>query len=150
MSKKQSPAAAYMQKRRKARREQLIDMLGAQCEHCGTKDKSVLEFDHKRPKNKEFDIANAKDSPMDKLVKEVKKCRLLCHNCHILKTRKSFDFGSEPSKHGTIWHYKKFKCRCKKCRKAMSDYLKNKKIKLLKVVRVAENIAFSLQKYGIK
>lgn len=131
----------YMKKRRLERRQKLIDLLGGKCIRCGATEN--LEFDHIKPKKKEFDIANAKDSPEKVLMKEVKKCQLLCRPCHMSKTRENWEFGGKPARHGTLWMYKKYKCRCKKCRKAMSQYLKKKR-SLLTVVRVASMLEKAL------
>lgn len=132
----------YMRARRKARREKFIQLLGGKCVMCGSKEN--LEFDHLKPKKKEFDISNAKDAPEKIILKEVNKCQLLCRPCHMKKTRDKWEFGSKPAKHGSLWRYKRYKCRCKKCKKAMSDYLKKKR-SLLKVVRTASMIEYSLK-----
>ena len=85
-----------------------------------------LQFDHKNPKIKEFRISSKIDAPEITLIKEVKKCILLCDKCHREKTKASWDFGVNKPKHGTIWFYKSRGCRCKKCKEAMSNYLKAK------------------------
>jgi hypothetical protein len=50
----------------------------------------------------------------------------LCDECHRDKTREKAEHGQPKARHGTIWYYKKYKCRCDKCREAMSEYNKNK------------------------
>lgn len=119
----------YFRKRRESRREKFKELLGGKCDICSAKD--GLQFDHINPKKKKFRISKYIDSPEKVLMKEVKKCRLLCDKCHRKKTLENQEYGKE-SEHGTIWRYKKHKCRCKKCREAMSKYNRSKRIKLLK------------------
>ena len=141
----------YMKKRRLGRKLKFIQLLGGKCVRCGDTDPSKLEFDHIKQKTKSFDISNAKDAPEKHVVRELKKCQLLCHDCHTKKTRENFEFGSAPAKHGTIWMYKRFKCRCDKCKKAMSSYLKElKRKKSFKSLKsLAELIQISIDKYGL-
>jgi hypothetical protein len=112
----------YFRARREQRRQKFKDLLGGRCIICGSK--KNLQFDHKDPKKKEFRISLMIDSPEQKLLNELKKCQLLCARCHHKKTLEKQEFGIESS-HGSIWRYKKYKCRCAKCRKAMSEYNKN-------------------------
>lgn len=106
------------------RRAKLIEMLGGKCVSCGTK--KNLEFDHIKKKNKTMDISNSIDTNEAKLIKEIKKCQLLCRPCHVKKTNDAWDYAVDKTKHGSIWMYKKYKCRCQKCREAMSRYYHNK------------------------
>lgn len=131
----------YMRNRRKSRRDKLISLLGGKCVDCGATEN--LEFDHLDPKLKNFEIADAKDGPENILVEEAKKCQLLCRPCHQKKTRDKWEFGSEPARHGTIWMYKK-KCRCDDCKKAISDYMKKRR--LMKMMNVAAMFDFVLNK----
>ena len=112
----------YFRARREARRKKFKDLLGGRCIICGSK--KNLQFDHKDPKKKEFRISLMIDSPEQRLLNELKKCQLLCAKCHHKKTLDKQEFGIESS-HGSIWRYKKYKCRCAKCRKAMSEYNKD-------------------------
>lgn len=56
------------------------------CEECGERDPRVLEYDHKKPKEKHRNVGRlitdgfGWESPT--LKREVKKCRILCSNCH--------------------------------------------------------------------
>lgn len=56
---------------------------GGKCVKCGNSDIEILQFHHKDPKNKTFNLSgnyhlnNYKD-----LKKEADKCELLCTNCH--------------------------------------------------------------------
>lgn len=53
------------------------------CNRCGCDDYRVLEFHHVG-KDKEFNIGDAKRSGYGKkrVLEEVKKCEVLCANCH--------------------------------------------------------------------
>jgi predicted HNH restriction endonuclease len=64
-------------------KRKLIAYKGGRCEKCGySKDYiSVFCFHHKDPKQKDFGIAGCKQR-YEKMIKEVDKCILLCHNCH--------------------------------------------------------------------
>lgn len=66
-------------------------LLDKQCVICGLKDILVLEFDHRNPKEKSFNIGKAcagKDFvvKLDELIAEVAKCDVMCRNCHQRKT----------------------------------------------------------------
>ncbi len=119
----------YFNTRREERRQKFKELLGGKCDSCAAED--GLQFDHKNPKKKEFRISLHIDAPDNVLEKEVKKCRLLCDTCHKEKTLNKQEYGKE-SKHGTIWRYKKHKCRCKKCKDAMSKYNRKRRKKLLR------------------
>jgi len=119
----------YFNTRRKARRQKYIDLLGGKCVMCGST--KNLHFDHINPKTKNFRISIKIDAPEDLIMQELDKCQLLCAKCHRQKSHENNEFG-EKSKHGTLWRYKKYKCRCDKCRAAMSAYnRKKRKEKLL-------------------
>jgi hypothetical protein len=115
----------YHKKRRKERKKMFLALLGNKCENCGSRNN--LEFDHKDPSKKEFGVARNINSPDEFVKKEVKKCRLLCNKCHKEKTKKEWDFALPPAKHGSLWMYKEYGCRCAKCKKTMSDYYHSKK-----------------------
>lgn len=124
----------YMKQRREKRRQKFIDLLGGKCEDCGSKHN--LQFDHIDASKKSFDLNDIKDGSEKKITKELKKCQLLCAKCHFKKTIKNKEHVNKtksPANHGTIWMYKKYKCRCDDCKWAMSKYLKklNKNKELL-------------------
>lgn len=63
-----------------------IKLLGGKCEKCGwTGDQAALQFHHKNPKEKDFIIGNVANKSWGRLVIEVKKCVLLCANCHMIE-----------------------------------------------------------------
>jgi hypothetical protein len=67
------------------RKKQLIEIAGGECCDCGYKKNiSALEFHHLNPDKKSFgiDLRKCSCSKWDRLVEEVKKCVLICANCH--------------------------------------------------------------------
>jgi hypothetical protein len=60
------------------------------CECCGYKAHfAALELDHIDPSTKLFDLSRGRDHPWDKFLAELKKCRVLCANCHKIHTYNS-------------------------------------------------------------
>ena len=62
-----------------------VKQLGGKCEICGyRKNLAALTFHHHDPTQKEMglDIRRMSNNSMKTLIMEVKKCQLLCHNCH--------------------------------------------------------------------
>lgn len=56
------------------------------CEICGYNESPyALQFDHIDPKEKKFNIGHYINAPL-KLAEELKKCRVLCANCHMRHT----------------------------------------------------------------
>ena len=54
-----------------------------QCEICGISDFRVLDFHHGKVERKNFNISDFhRLVGFEKLKKEIKKCTLLCANCH--------------------------------------------------------------------
>jgi hypothetical protein len=60
------------------------------CIECGEGDPIVLEFDHREQDTKCGDISNMAGGSLgiDTLVEEIKKCDVLCANCHRRRTAK--------------------------------------------------------------
>lgn len=133
-------AAPYeiRKQRRTARRAKFIALLGGKCVHCGSKDN--LHFDHKNKKDKTLDIAHSIDAKEDVLLAEIKKCQLLCKDCHLTKTKEDWDWGVPKPEHGTLWMYKKYKCRCDKCRKAMSEYYFSRKSPVVEALETLKGL----------
>lgn len=74
------------QKRGLDRKIKLVEMLGGKCMLCGyDKNYSALSFHHRNPDEKEntLDLRNLSNSSWEKIEKELKKCDLLCLNCHM-------------------------------------------------------------------
>jgi hypothetical protein len=72
----------YLRKRRRTLKERLVADRGGKCENCGyALSPAVLEFHHRDPTTKEFQIGNINAS-WARLLAEAEKCDLLCANCH--------------------------------------------------------------------
>jgi hypothetical protein len=72
-------------KLRKTRQEWLLNYKkNAKCDRCSIGDYRVLEFHHIDGKDKDFSIAVARNNnlSLDKIKQEIKKCVILCANCH--------------------------------------------------------------------
>lgn len=76
----------YQKKRGLDRKIMFINQLGGKCSICGyNKNYGSLTFHHLNPNEKEFtlDMRKMSNNSFVKLQKEVSKCQLLCHNCHM-------------------------------------------------------------------
>lgn len=106
-----SNMASYMHNRRTDRKNKLKKLLGSKCIVCGNS--KNLQFDHIHREEKSFTIVNALDGKWERLLGEIKKCQLLCKECHKKKT--SIDVMA---KHGTDARYshRKYPCRCDLCK----------------------------------
>jgi hypothetical protein len=63
----------------------LIQQLGGKCSVCGyNKNSSALDLHHVEPKDKSFalDLRSLSNRKQSKIDEEVRKCILLCRNCH--------------------------------------------------------------------
>jgi hypothetical protein len=71
-------------RRREERKKEIVEMFGGECEICGYSECiSALEFHHKDPENKSFQIGSSLTGrSMDEIVKEAEKCYMICANCH--------------------------------------------------------------------
>jgi len=73
------------QKRGRERKLELIRLMGNCCETCGyANNYAALEFHHNKPQEKSFqlDLRSLSNRRWEAVLDEVKKCRLLCSNCH--------------------------------------------------------------------
>ena len=73
------------------KRNKLIQKLGGHCVMCGSTEN--LEFDHINSSDKSFGVGAHMQYGEDHLQPELDKCQLLCHNCHIQKTKIFKDSG---------------------------------------------------------
>lgn len=73
----------YHVKRWKSRKIKAISLFGSKCCKCNyNKNLAALDFHHLNPKEKEYDWRRLVKKPWNKVVEELKKCVLLCKNCH--------------------------------------------------------------------
>ena len=73
------------QQRGRKRKLKLLEMKGFKCECCNYgKNYAALEFHHKEPSKKSFqlDLRSLSNRKWDAILDEVKKCILICSNCH--------------------------------------------------------------------
>lgn len=62
------------------------------CVDCGCADITVLEFDHRDPAEKDWDVAVlARHAEWARVVREIQKCDVRCANCHRKRTAEQFD-----------------------------------------------------------
>jgi len=84
---KRAAAAAYKRQQRRDTRIKSLEYVAEKgCCECGERDPRVLEFDHIDPSDKLYDIsklfANGYSWGAEKLREEIRKCRVICANCH--------------------------------------------------------------------
>lgn len=65
-----------------AKKVKAIKLLGSKCIMCGESNMFVLDFHHKNPKEKQYNINDLKDGRWSIMEKELQKCNLVCANCH--------------------------------------------------------------------
>ena len=75
----------YYRKYRDKFKKELVKKLGGKCGYCGTDEN--LEFDHIDRTTKKFNMADMMLHPRKEVLKEARKCQLLCPKCHDKKTR---------------------------------------------------------------
>jgi hypothetical protein len=72
----------WQKKQRRQRKISLVRDAGGRCVDCGySGPESVFEFHHRDPSTKDFEVWRF-SGPLAQLVEEVRKCDLLCANCH--------------------------------------------------------------------
>jgi len=69
---------------RKRQKSRMVRAMGDCCQICGY-DKSIeaLTFHHIDPKQKKFALGTSNTMSWERVSEEIKKCVLLCFNCHI-------------------------------------------------------------------
>lgn len=70
---------------RKRTKSKMVAAMGGKCQICGyDKCDEALEFHHINPEEKEYSFAKLRSRPrsVEVLKEELKKCILLCSNCH--------------------------------------------------------------------
>lgn len=79
-----------------------IKYLGEKCENCGWQgNQAAFQFHHTNPEKKDFIIGNVANKKWDFIKKELKKCMLLCANCHAIQhsTKAGYQFIQEANKY---------------------------------------------------
>ena len=70
---------------RKRSKSKMVAAMGGKCQICGyDKCEEALEFHHINPNEKEFSFGKLRANPqgVNTLIEELKKCIMLCSNCH--------------------------------------------------------------------
>lgn len=63
-----------------------VQYLGEKCVDCGwTGNQAAFQFHHTNPKEKDFIIGNVANKSWNSIKAEMKKCVLLCANCHAIR-----------------------------------------------------------------
>ncbi len=84
-----SKARDRAHKKRSLNQQYVVNYLrDKSCSKCGISDKRVLAFDHRDDEHKYANISDlvSRGSPLEKLIKEIEKCDIVCHNCHMIRT----------------------------------------------------------------
>lgn len=72
-----------VQKSRTRRKEDMVYVMGDECQICGYhRSIHALEFHHINPQEKDFSFNKAESVAWNYIEPELKKCILLCANCH--------------------------------------------------------------------
>jgi 5-methylcytosine-specific restriction endonuclease McrA len=103
----------YMRKWIANRRTKWFNKNGP-CKECGSEEN--LELHHLDPKQKENH--RIWSWSWERIFKETAKCEVLCSKCHDKKHLKEL-------RHGTVYMYTRYKCKCPECKFAKA--VKNKK-----------------------
>lgn len=117
----------YMLDRYKKKRQEAIEFLGGKCITCGTTED--LEFDHVDSTTKTGDTGKLWSYSAERFWEEIKKCQLLCAQHHIDKTYECGDNKGKKriTEHGTYGMYRHRACRCDLCRKAATEYRRERR-----------------------
>jgi hypothetical protein len=69
---------------RRRQKQKIVEYLGGACSTCGySRCIAALEVHHIDPTQKKFAISvSGVPRSWDKVLEEIKKCKLLCANCH--------------------------------------------------------------------
>lgn len=80
-----SKSSKYVTDWRKRTKIRIVQAMGGCCVCCGyNKHPEVLQLHHLNPDEKEFELSSLRANPKKwtKIVEELRKCVLLCANCH--------------------------------------------------------------------
>lgn len=75
----------YVKRWRESTKQRIVDSMGGKCSICGySRYNGALDLHHLLPEEKEFGIGDIRSNPKswDKIVCELRKCVLVCSNCH--------------------------------------------------------------------
>lgn len=73
----------HVKNSRERLKQRIVYVMGEKCQCCGyNKCLTALELHHINPKEKEFTISSNTNRGWSTIVEELKKCTLVCANCH--------------------------------------------------------------------
>jgi hypothetical protein len=80
----------YIKNYQRDKKLEAIAVKGSKCEQCGFTHPAALQFHHRDPQTKMFDITSKTLSaprkfPWETILQEIEKCDLLCANCHAVE-----------------------------------------------------------------
>ncbi len=77
-------ASEWVMRNRRVKKQKLVSLFGGKCVVCGYKKyPGALDFHYTDPKTRSFALSvKGLSYSWDSLVKEAKKCVLVCKNCH--------------------------------------------------------------------
>lgn len=66
------------------------------CKECGIKNPTVLQYDHRNPKDKICNVCQMinESFSLRRFKEEIRKCDVLCANCHLIKTARNNNYFS--------------------------------------------------------
>lgn len=83
--KAKSFARQWMKRRRRNHWLEMIK-LNSGCKHCGFDDEAIALDFHHTGFDKVFNISDGRGNSLKKLMHEIRKCIVLCKNCHAVET----------------------------------------------------------------
>ena len=106
-SEKRAGAADYKRRARRATRIKALEYLAEKgCCGCGERDPRVLEFDHIEPCKKKHGMSDLFSDGYswgsEKLRSEIRKCRVICANCHRKHTIDQQDYYAHEEVQSTL------------------------------------------------
>lgn len=116
--------AEAVTKARQKRKADLVYIMGGKCCLCGyDKCQQALEFHHIDKSTKEYGLSSGNCHKLEDDIKEVKKCALVCSNCHkeieVFKYE-TFNTFDEQRYNEIVELRKKEERTCKNCGKEIS------------------------------
>lgn len=80
-----SVSSERVKKWRSSTKDRMVEAMGGKCQCCGySKTNKALAFHHVDPTKKDMGFGDTRANPKswNKIVEELRKCILVCHNCH--------------------------------------------------------------------
>ena len=78
-----TPRSLSMKRRASRKRDFLLELRDRPCQDCGLRFPAyVMQFDHRNPQQKAFNVAQSWCRATDTILKEAAKCDIVCSNCH--------------------------------------------------------------------